>query len=60
MESGNGQTSRRHRRTHAGCLADADTNLSQIALTMNTYSHVTPSLAREASDQLQDMLGPTG
>lgn len=30
---------------------------SQIALTMNTYSHVIPALQREAADRMEDVLG---
>jgi integrase len=30
---------------------------SQIALTMNTYSHVIPGLRRDAADRMQDLLG---
>jgi integrase len=29
---------------------------SQIALTMNTYSHVIPELRREAADRMDDLL----
>jgi len=29
---------------------------SQIALTMNTYSHVAPEVSREAADRIADML----
>jgi hypothetical protein len=29
---------------------------SQIALTMNTYSHVIPSLEREAADRMNTIL----
>jgi hypothetical protein len=31
---------------------------SQISLTMNTYSHVTPALGRAAAERLNDLLGP--
>ena len=31
---------------------------SQISLTMNTYTHVVPELKRQATDQLDDLLGP--
>jgi integrase len=30
---------------------------SQISLTMNTYSHVVPSLQRDAADRLEALLG---
>lgn len=30
---------------------------SQIALTLNTYSHVLPALERAAADQLDQVLG---
>jgi hypothetical protein len=29
---------------------------SQIALTMNTYSHVAPEVSREAADRMAEML----
>ncbi len=29
---------------------------SQIALTMNTYSHIAPEVSREAADRIADML----
>jgi integrase len=29
---------------------------SQIALTMNTYSHVIPELGRQAADRMDDVL----
>ena len=31
----------------------------QIALTLNTYSHVIPALGRDAADRMDAMLGPT-
>jgi integrase len=31
---------------------------SQIALTLNTYSHVIPALGRAAADQMEAVLGP--
>jgi integrase len=31
---------------------------SQISLTMNTYSHVTPALGRAAADEIDTVLGP--
>jgi hypothetical protein len=31
---------------------------SQIALTMNTYSHVAPEVSREATDRMMQMLWP--
>jgi integrase len=31
---------------------------SQISLTMNTYSHVIPSLQRDAADRMEEMLAP--
>jgi len=30
---------------------------SQISLTMNTYSHVVPSLGRAAADRMDELLG---
>jgi hypothetical protein len=30
---------------------------SQIALTMNTYSHVMPSLQQDAADRMDSLLG---
>jgi integrase len=33
---------------------------SQIALTMNTYSHVIPALQRDAADRMDDILARTG
>jgi integrase len=30
---------------------------SQVSLTLNTYSHVIPSLGRDAADRLQSLLG---
>ncbi len=33
---------------------------SQIALTMNTYSHVAPEVSREAADRMADMLWQDG
>jgi integrase len=30
---------------------------SQVSLTLNTYSHVIPSLGREAADRLESLLG---
>jgi len=30
---------------------------SQIALTLNTYSHVLPSLQRDAADRMQQLIG---
>jgi hypothetical protein len=32
--------------------------LSQISLTLNTYSHVIPALGRAAADQMDALLGP--
>jgi integrase len=31
---------------------------SQIAVTMNTYSHVVPALREEAADQMEAVLNP--
>lgn len=30
---------------------------SQITLTLNTYSHVLPSLQRDAADRMQQLIG---
>jgi hypothetical protein len=31
---------------------------SQIAITMNTYSHVVPALRKDASDRMEALLNP--
>ena len=33
---------------------------SQISLTMNTYSHVTPALGRAAAERMNEVLDPAG
>lgn len=43
--------------TQAGVAAVMETlGHSQISLTLNTYSHVMPSLQREAADQMEAVL----